>query len=42
MTETGPAEVLAATVNTQPVMLTAAYAMYRALDGRNWAAPPPP
>lgn len=30
MTETGPAEVLSATVNTQPVMLTAAYAMYRA------------
>jgi [acyl-carrier-protein] S-malonyltransferase len=30
MTETGPAEVLSSTVNTQPVMLTAAYAMYRA------------
>jgi [acyl-carrier-protein] S-malonyltransferase len=30
LTETGPAELLAATVNTQPVMLTAAYAMYRA------------
>ncbi|HEX4325888.1 MAG TPA: ACP S-malonyltransferase [Burkholderiales bacterium] len=30
LTETGPAEALAATVNTQPVMLTAAYAMYRA------------
>jgi [acyl-carrier-protein] S-malonyltransferase len=26
----GPAEQLSATVNTQPVMLTAAYAMYRA------------
>ncbi|MDB5804721.1 MAG: fabD [Betaproteobacteria bacterium] len=30
LTETGPAELLSATVNTQPVMLTAAYAMYRA------------
>ncbi|HEY4373310.1 MAG TPA: ACP S-malonyltransferase [Burkholderiales bacterium] len=30
MTETGPAEVLSSTVNTQPVMLAAAYAMYRA------------
>jgi [acyl-carrier-protein] S-malonyltransferase len=30
LTEAGPAEDLNATVNTQPVMLTAAYAMYRA------------
>lgn len=30
LVETGPAEELSATVNTQPVMLTAAYAMYRA------------
>lgn len=30
MIETGAPEVLNATVNTQPVMLTAAYAMYRA------------
>lgn len=30
LVENGPAEDLAATVNTQPVMLTAAYAMYRA------------
>ena len=30
LTEAGPAEELNATVNTQPVMLTAAYAMYRA------------
>ncbi|MDP3716053.1 MAG: ACP S-malonyltransferase, partial [Burkholderiales bacterium] len=28
----GPAEELSATVNTQPVMLTAAYAMYRAWE----------
>jgi len=30
LVESGPAEELNATVNTQPVMLTAAYAMYRA------------
>ena len=30
LVENGPADDLAATVNTQPVMLTAAYAMYRA------------
>lgn len=30
LVEAGPAEELNATVNTQPVMLTAAYAMYRA------------
>lgn len=30
LVENGPAEELSATVNTQPVMLTAAYAMYRA------------
>ena len=30
LVESGPAEELSATVNTQPVMLTAAYAMYRA------------
>ena len=36
----GPAEQLSATVNTQPVMLTAAYAVYRARQAgrrRRWS-----
>lgn len=36
---TGPAEALNATVNTQPVMLTAAYAMYRAWQEAGGPAP---
>ena len=39
LTETGPAEDLNATVNTQPVMLTAAYAMYRAWQQAGGPAP---
>ena len=39
LTETGPAEVLSATVNTQPVMLAAAYAMYRAWQEAGGPAP---
>lgn len=35
----GPAEQLNATVNTQPVMLTAGYAMYRAFRDAGGAAP---
>ncbi len=35
----GPAEQLSATVNTQPVMLTAAYAMYRAWQAAGGATP---
>lgn len=35
----GPAEELSATVNTQPVMLTAAYAMYRAWQEAGGPAP---
>ncbi len=35
----GPAEQLNATVNTQPLMLTAAYAMYRAWGATGGAAP---
>ena len=36
---TGPSEELSATVNTQPVMLTAAYAMYRAWQEAGGPAP---
>lgn len=36
---TGPSEELNATVNTQPVMLTAAYAMYRAWQAAGGPAP---
>jgi len=39
LVETGPAEELSATVNTQPVMLTAAYAMYRAWQEAGGPAP---
>jgi len=39
LTEAGPAEELNATVNTQPVMLTAAYAMYRAWQQAGGPAP---
>jgi [acyl-carrier-protein] S-malonyltransferase len=39
LTEAGPAEDLNATVNTQPVMLTAAYAMYRAWQEAGGPAP---
>ena len=35
----GPADQLSATVNTQPVMLTAAYAMYRAWQAAGGPAP---
>ncbi len=35
----GPADQLSATVNTQPVMLTAAYAMYRAWQAANGPVP---
>lgn len=35
----GPAEALSATVNTQPLMLTAAYAMYRAWQEAGGPAP---
>ena len=39
LVEAGPAEELSATVNTQPVMLTAAYAMYRAWQEAGGPAP---
>ncbi len=39
MVETGPAEALSATVNTQPVMLTADIAIYRLWRERGGAAP---
>jgi [acyl-carrier-protein] S-malonyltransferase len=39
LTESGPAEELNATVNTQPVMLTAAYAMFRAWTEAGGPAP---
>ncbi|MCE2998377.1 MAG: ACP S-malonyltransferase [Betaproteobacteria bacterium] len=39
LVETGPAEELSATVNTQPVMLTAAYATYRAWQEAGGPAP---
>ncbi len=39
LVETGPAGELNATVNTQPVMLTAAYAMYRAWQEAGGPAP---
>ena len=39
MVADGPAEVLTQTVNTQPVMLTAAYAMYRAWLAEGGAKP---
>ena len=39
LVEEGPAEQLNATVNTQPVMLTAAYAVYRAWQQAGGAAP---
>jgi [acyl-carrier-protein] S-malonyltransferase len=39
MVADGPAEVLNSTVNTQPVMLTAAYAVYRAWQAAGGAPP---
>src|SRR2546425_3689196 len=37
----GPAEALNQTVNTQPAMVTAGYAAYRAWRGAGGPAPPP-
>ena len=39
LVEQGPAEQLNATVNTQPVMLTAGYAVYRAWLAAGGATP---
>jgi len=39
LVESGPAEELSATVNTQPVMLTASYAIYRAWQKAGGPAP---